>query len=241
MARRTERPGAALAAQAVPRSGLPDPARDIVDRASNDSFPASDAPAWINRDEPAASEETAVDGKRGTQEEFQSQEETMTHAISRAPDTRRPDIRVTESDLNNLKHLLSIHGAHWSWRSVEFLVRELMRAEIVDDGTIPANVITMGSRVEYREEGRTSARVVTLSYPGEREFFDDAISILTPVGAALIGLAAGQSICYAGPDGRPVTIEILSVISQPEANHRMRLIPTPRTRPARAMATSQDR
>ncbi len=165
----------------------------------------------------------------------------MTHAISRAADTRRPEIRVTESDLNNLKHLLSIHGTRWSWRAVEFLVRELMRAEIVDGGTVPANVVTMGSRVEYRERGQSSSQVVTLSYPGEREFFDDAISILTPVGAALIGLAAGQSICYAGPDGRPVTIEILRVMSQPEANHRMRLKPTPRARPAHAMATLRDR
>jgi regulator of nucleoside diphosphate kinase len=50
----------------------------------------------------------------------------------------------------------------------------------------------MGSRVEYCEHGRNSTQVATLSYPGEREFIDDAISVLTPVGAALLGLAAGQ-------------------------------------------------
>jgi regulator of nucleoside diphosphate kinase len=223
------------------RSGQSDPARDVVDRASNDSFPASDAPAWINRDEPTASDGGAVDNMRGTRGEIRSPEEAMTQTISRAPDTRRPEIRVTETDLNNLKHLLSIHGTRWSWRAVEFLVRELLRAEIVDGGSVPANVVTMGSRVEYREQGQSSSQVVTLSYPGEREFFDDAISILTPVGAALIGLTAGQSICYAGPDGRPVTIKILRVMSQPEANHRMRFKPTPRAMPAHAMATLRDR
>jgi regulator of nucleoside diphosphate kinase len=112
---------------------------------------------------------------------------------------------------------------------VEYLVRELMRATIVDEDSIPAEVVTMGSRVEYREEGRNSSQVVTLSYPGEREFIDDAISVLTPVGVALLGLTAGQSICYAGPDGRPVTITVIRVVYQPEASSRIRLKSTPRS------------
>jgi regulator of nucleoside diphosphate kinase len=149
----------------------------------------------------------------------------MTHAISRVPDPRRPEISVTKSDLSNLESLLSIHATHWSWRAVEYLVRELMRATIVDEGTIPADVVTMGSRVEYREERQSSSQVVTLSYPGERELFDDAISILTPIGAALIGLRAGQSICYAGPDGRPLTIKVIRVAHQPEASNRTRWKP----------------
>jgi regulator of nucleoside diphosphate kinase len=165
----------------------------------------------------------------------------MTRAILRDPDTRRPDITVTKWDLDNLESLLSIHATHWSWRSVEYLVRELMRATIVDEGSIPADVVTMGSRVEYREEGRSSSQVATLSYPGEREFVGDAISVLTPIGAALLGMAAGQSICYAGPDGRPVTISVISVVYQPEANQRMRLKSTPRSMPGRAMSASQDR
>ena len=128
----------------------------------------------------------------------------MTREILRIPDVRRPEITVTKWDLSNLQSLLSIHATHWSWRSVEYLVRELMRATIVDEGSISPDVVTMGSRVEYREESRNSSEVVTLSYPWDREFVGDAISVLTPIGAALLGLAAGQSICYAGPDGRPV-------------------------------------
>jgi regulator of nucleoside diphosphate kinase len=162
----------------------------------------------------------------------------MIHPIARLSGPRRPDITVNEADLGNLECLLSIHATHRSWKSVEFLVRELMRAAIVDGSEIAPDVVTMGSRVEYREEGRNSSQVVTLSYPGQRESADDAVSVLTPIGTALLGLSAGQSICWAGPDGRPVTITVMRVIYQPEANKRARLKQTPRPMPASALATS---
>ena len=156
----------------------------------------------------------------------------MTHAITRPVDPRRPELQVTKWDLGNIESLLSTHSEQWNWRSVEFLVRELMRATIVEESTLPADIVTMGSRLEYREQGRDSSEIVTLAYPGERELYDDAISVLTPIGAALIGLKAGQSICFAGPDGRPVTIEIMRVIHQPEANHRARHNPVHRPAPS---------
>lgn len=165
----------------------------------------------------------------------------MTRAIPSVPDIRRPEIMVTKGDLGSLECLLSIHAAYWSWRSVEYLVRELMRATIVDEEAVPADVVTMGSRVEYREEGRSPSQVVTLSYPGEREYIDDAISVLTPIGAALLGLTAGQSISYPGADGRPVTITPIRVMYQPEANSRIRLKSTPRSISGRLMPASQDR
>ena len=157
----------------------------------------------------------------------------MTHAILRPVDPRRPEIQVTKWDLSNIESLLSIHATHWNWRSVEYLVRELMRATIVEESTLPDDLVTMGSRVEYREVGRDSSEIVTLAFPGEREIYDDAISVLTPIGAALIGLKAGQSICFAGPDGRPVTIEVVRVIHQPEADRRSRLDPAAKPKAGR--------
>lgn len=162
----------------------------------------------------------------------------MTHTISRAPDPRRPDITVTKRDFSTIEHLLSSHATDWSWRAVEFLVRELMRATVVDEKAIPADTVTMGSRVEYREKGRSSSQAVTLAYPGERDLPEGAVSILTPIGAALIGLAAGQSICYAGPDGRPVTIKIMKV-HRPEPARWVRSEQPPRKMPARARSRNR--
>jgi regulator of nucleoside diphosphate kinase len=165
----------------------------------------------------------------------------MTRTNLRIPDPRRPEITVTKRDLDNLERLFSTHATHWGWRSVEYLIRELMRATIVDESSIPADVVTMGSRVEYRKEGEDSSQIVTLSYPGEQEFLDDAISVLTPTGAALLGLAAGQSICYAGADGNPVTITIIRVVGQPETNGRRHLKSAPKSVSGHAASNSRDR
>ncbi len=165
----------------------------------------------------------------------------MRRAILHSSDIRRPGITVTKWDLDRLECMLSIHATHWSWRSVEHLVGELMRATIVDDDAIPANIVTMGSRVEYRQEGQASGQIVTLSYPGAREFIEDAISVLTPIGTALLGRVVGQSICYAGPDGRPITLTITRMVHQPEANSRIRSKSRPRSAAAQAGSISQDR
>ena len=69
----------------------------------------------------------------------------------------------------DLESLLANNAGQWNWRSVEYLVRELMRATIVDEGWIPADVVTMGTRVEYREAGKDSPQVLeTVAGRGRR-------------------------------------------------------------------------
>jgi regulator of nucleoside diphosphate kinase len=147
----------------------------------------------------------------------------MNHPPSLQADSA-PDIKITRGNLRRLDSLLASHAGEWSWRAVEYLARELMRSTVVDDREIPANTVTMRSRVEFRAEGIGVRQVATLVYPGESGLYDDAISILTPVGAALIGLAEGQSISYAMRGGKPATISVTQMLYQPEASRRVRLL-----------------
>lgn len=133
-----------------------------------------------------------------------------------------PEIKVTKENLARFDTLLENHAPIRFWRAVEFLVRELTRAAVVDDDNTPGNVVTMRSRVKFCEEENETPAVVTLVYPGESHLHEDAISVLTPLGAALIGLSEGQSISYPRPDGTLKTITVIEVLYQPEAARRSR-------------------
>jgi regulator of nucleoside diphosphate kinase len=96
----------------------------------------------------------------------------------------------------------------------EELLLELERAKVVDPHAVPANTIQMGSKLEYRSDDGKQHGVV-LVFPGEADIAVGKVSVLTPIGAALIGLSAGQSIDWVARDGRIHQLTILSV-EQPE-------------------------
>ena len=98
----------------------------------------------------------------------------------------------------------------------EFLADELTRAEIVKDEEFDANVVRMGSLVTYVDEVTGRTRTVTLVYPDAADIDQNRISILTPIGAALIGLSPGQSITWPLPDGRVGSLKVLSVSHEAE-------------------------
>lgn len=90
------------------------------------------------------------------------------------------------------------------------LLMELERARVVDRGAVLKDSVQMGSSLEYRtDEGQT--RRVTLVYPADADIAQGKVSILTPIGTALLGLRAGQSIDWTANDGRTHKLEILSV------------------------------
>jgi regulator of nucleoside diphosphate kinase len=98
----------------------------------------------------------------------------------------------------------------------EFLADELTRAEIVRDEDFDPNVVRMGSRVTYLDEVTGRTRTVTLVYPDAANIDENRISILTPIGAALIGLSPSQSITWPNPDGRVGALKVLSVSNEME-------------------------
>ena len=143
-----------------------------------------------------------------------------------------PEIQITMNNRQRLDQLLNDHAPIRSWRAVEFLVRELMRASVVLDDEIPSDVVTMRCRVTFRD-GDHAPETVTLVYPGESHVYEDSLSVLTPLGAALLGLSTGQSISFPKPQGGMRTVTILEVANQPEAARRTTLSTVTRAQPGR--------
>jgi regulator of nucleoside diphosphate kinase len=81
------------------------------------------------------------------------------------------------------------------------LAEELSRAAVVPEERMPRNVVRMHSRVTYLDEGLGKRREVQLVYPEEADLASGKISVLAPVGSALLGLAEGQSIDWRFPRG----------------------------------------
>jgi regulator of nucleoside diphosphate kinase len=93
----------------------------------------------------------------------------------------------------------------------EFLLEEIDRARIVEPQAIPPTVVTMGAQVAFRDDVTGQERRVTLVYPGEQDIALGRISVLTPIGAALIGLAVGQSLAFRTPAGEERSLTVLEV------------------------------
>ena len=124
------------------------------------------------------------------------------------PYTLSPPLIVANSERAQLARL-ALAGSGHTAEATDDLLYELDRARIVKDGQVPPDVVRMGSIVRYRT-GRDD-RTVTLSYPAEADIAARRISILTPVGTALLGLRAGQSISFRTRDGRPQMLTVLMV------------------------------
>ena len=92
------------------------------------------------------------------------------------------------------------------------LTDELNRAHVFAPGCQPpADVVCMGCEVEFRDETTGKVQTVTLVYPGEADIGQGKISVLTPVGTALIGLASGQSITWETRTGDVRRLTVLQV------------------------------
>jgi regulator of nucleoside diphosphate kinase len=116
-------------------------------------------------------------------------------------------IVVTEEDFARLRGLSSHPD----------LAAELGAADIVESDAISPDVVTMNSRVLYADETTGQTREVTLVFPHESNASGQRVSILAPVGMALLGLSAGESIVWPFPDGSSHELRVLRVVYQPES------------------------
>lgn len=122
---------------------------------------------------------------------------------------RKPTITMTRTDHGRLSRLAESYAIR-NPAVADELLAELDRARVVADGRIAADVVRMGSAVRFVSDLGEDRRV-TLVFPGEADIAEGKVSILTPIGAALIGLSAGQSINWTARDGRVHRLTAASV------------------------------
>jgi regulator of nucleoside diphosphate kinase len=124
-----------------------------------------------------------------------------------------PPIYLTQGDMDRLLALVDAYPG----QRFERLEAELLRANVVPRERIPPDVVTMNSRIVFENEVTGERREVTLVYPGGADIDAGKISVLVPVGTALLGLRVGQSIDWELPGGKKHRYRIAAVPYQPEA------------------------
>jgi len=116
---------------------------------------------------------------------------------------------MTRTDHERLSRLIDTPSTRNS-AVAELLGIELDRARIVPDEKIPSYTVRMGSELQFTSD-LDEDKLVQLVYPGEADISQNKISILTPIGTALIGLSTGQSIDWTARDGRVHRLTVESV------------------------------
>ncbi len=128
--------------------------------------------------------------------------------------TRHSPIHLSTQDHERLERLLAAEPKSENLLALE---EELERAVIVAPGEIAPDVVTMNSRVRFRDEESGEEEDVTIVYPRAAEPSQGCVSVLAPVGSALLGLSVGDVIEWPVPRGRTRRLRITSIAYQPEA------------------------
>lgn len=129
--------------------------------------------------------------------------------------SRTAAIYLTELDLTRLEKAAGRAGSH---SSLADLVDDLItRANVVPSDKIPADVVTMNSAVRVVDDAGVEQEW-TLVYPEEANVASAKLSVLSPMGAALLGARAGKSVKYTAPNGAQRTLTVKAIVFQPEAS-----------------------
>lgn len=126
----------------------------------------------------------------------------------RAP--ARPPIQVRESDADRISNLAVDLEARQP-QVAELLLAEINRAKIVPDAKLPSDVAGMGSKIRFTDDASGTERTLQLVYPRDADIEQDRISILSLVGAGLLGLRPGQSISWPDRGGQVRTLKVIEV------------------------------
>lgn len=127
----------------------------------------------------------------------------------------RPEITISSVDAQRLNDLIeSLPNNNFAGRAE--LESELARANVVPPELIPPTIVTMNSKVKFVIESTQEAFELTLVYPKDIDSSGGKISILAPVGSALLGLSQGDEIEWPKPGGGVLKVKLTEVVYQPE-------------------------
>jgi regulator of nucleoside diphosphate kinase len=128
------------------------------------------------------------------------------------------DIYITEFDLSRLKELVNV-GISFKERDrdyLESLRNELDRAHVVEPAAIPHDIVTMNSQVRIEDVDTGDENVYTLVFPSDARIAEKKVSILAPIGTAMLGCRIGDTVDWSGPAGTR-KVRIKEIPYQPEA------------------------
>jgi regulator of nucleoside diphosphate kinase len=124
---------------------------------------------------------------------------------------------ITEADFDRLKHL--VESARYRTTHAMLLMglkQELDRGEVVPPGRVPKDVVTMHARVGIRDLSEDETETYALVYPDEADINEGKLSVLTPLGTALLGTQVGDVVEFDAPAGTR-RLKVERVLYQPEA------------------------
>jgi regulator of nucleoside diphosphate kinase len=127
----------------------------------------------------------------------------------------RPEITISSLDLERLYTLIESFPAN-GFAGKDDLEAELGRANVVEPTDVPPTLVTMNSTVKFSVESTKNEFELTLVYPKDVDASGHTISVLAPVGSALLGQSQGDEIEWPKPGGGLLKVKIKEVIYQPE-------------------------
>ena len=127
----------------------------------------------------------------------------------------KPKIIISSLDADRLEKLIESLPS-MSFPGREALLAEMARADVVEPKEVPTTVVTMNSTVRFAVDSSLEEFRLTLVYPKDVDASGEKISILAPVGSALLGLSQGDEIEWPKPGGGMLRVRIKEVTYQPE-------------------------
>ena len=130
-----------------------------------------------------------------------------------SPTFKHNSLIITARDLARLRHVIDLHDTP----TAEQLDSELQRATVVASHEVPPTVVTMNTEVVYEDGATGERRTIRIVFPHEADAGRGKVSVMAPIGSALIGLSVGQETEWRVPAGRK-RIRVVEIRYQPEAS-----------------------